>query len=106
MPFRSALRATKPLSLYDGRAHFALNFAMCAGAIAWCVSRVREPSWLELLAVPATLLYSNVVEYFIHREIMHKERPGLSILYRSHHREHHSFFTARDMAADTHKDFA
>jgi sterol desaturase/sphingolipid hydroxylase (fatty acid hydroxylase superfamily) len=103
---RPRLRSSKPLRYYDGRAHFALNFAMCAGGIAWCVSRLQSVMPLELLAIPATLLYANVVEYFIHREVMHKRRPGLGILYESHHREHHRFFTARNMGAESHKDYA
>jgi Fatty acid hydroxylase superfamily len=39
---------------------------------------------------------SNIVEYLVHRHIMHKEIPGLRAMYERHTRRHHRYFTIDD----------
>ena len=90
---------------YLGQLHFAFTSAVGWSALLYALSRVHAPSGLELLTIPITLLYANAVEYFGHRGPMHHRWPGLSLVHRRHTLEHHRFFTEREMAVESPRDF-
>lgn len=106
--FREELRRKLFRPGYSGRVHF--TSAMVAGilAVGLLLSRVDSPTWLELTAIPLTLLYANLVEYLGHRGPMHRryrELKLLSDMFQSHAAEHHIFFTRENMTADGHEDW-
>jgi hypothetical protein len=92
-------------SSYSHRRHLALSTAAGLLVVLAALSLVRRPSWLELLAIPLTLLYANLAEHLAHRFPLHHRLRGLEAVYRRHTLEHHRFFTARAMSVEQPRDF-
>ncbi len=104
LTFRTSYRAGISRR-YSGGAHFAftsLGSLLVMGALLW---RLSGPRPLELLTVPATFLFANLVEYLAHRGPMHHKRPGLGLLFTRHTLEHHRFFTHEAMACEGRRDY-
>lgn len=90
---------------YVGWAHFAFTTLACLGVIGFASSRVHQPSWLELLVVPAGFLIANLAEYLGHKGPMHHPRRGLRLIHTRHTVQHHHFFTRQAMACESPRDF-
>ena len=103
--FRSDYRLEHVPRFYSGWLHFAVTTTASLSIIAFAISRVVDPSWLELCAVPISFLVANLGEYSGHRGPMHRLRPPFGALYERHTRRHHRFYTHQAMAADSAKDF-
>ncbi len=94
----------EPPGWYRGWAHFWLTSCATVGAIAVCLIRVSDATWLEWLTVPVTLLYANVAEYLGHKGPMHRPWPFLSVIFR-HTTIHHRFYTRDQMEYAGPRDF-
>jgi sterol desaturase/sphingolipid hydroxylase (fatty acid hydroxylase superfamily) len=101
---RERLRAAIPDG-YSGRLHFAFTTMVAVGVIAGALLWVQAPSAAELTTVPVTFLYANLVEWLGHRGPMHRPMRGLRIVYQRHAIQHHAFFTAKTMRAESPRDF-
>ena len=55
--------------------------------------------------MPATFLVLNAGEWRIHRDILHKRTPPLTVLYDRHTPEHHMIFVTDDMAIRSTREF-
>ncbi len=102
--FRARHRATVG-ARYRGWLHFATTTIVSLAAIGVAISRVCEPSWRELAAVPVFFLVANLGEYFGHRGPMHHRRARLALIFERHTLQHHRFYTHVAMAAETPADF-
>jgi len=103
--YRSEWRSTGVGPRYSGWAHLAFTSLSCWAGIAFAISRIRHPSWAELATFPLGFLIANAAEYFGHRGPMHRPRWPLETIFRRHAVEHHQFFTHREMAYETSRDF-
>lgn len=103
--FRDAYRAEQLGPRYSGWAHFAFTSAGSLAVIAASLALIHDLAPLELLTVPATFLFANLVEYLGHRGPMHNRRRGLGLLYQRHTRQHHRYYTREAMRCDTARDF-
>jgi len=102
--FRAAYRA-QIAPAYDGLIHVALIY-LIGGATLWYAARhIHGPNWAEWLVVPATVLFANVFEWFLHAQVMHRPRPGFMGIYKRHTLAHHQFFTDHEPFHDTTRDF-
>lgn len=90
---------------YSGWAHFAFTFGASSALIAYGILQLRAVSVWEGLTVPLTFLYANFAEYFGHRGPMHHPRKFLGKIFERHTRQHHRFFTEREMAFGSSRDF-
>jgi hypothetical protein len=95
--FRQAFRREEIGPGYRGLVHAAFTFGLGTAVIVTAVLSLEDVGPLEWLAVPLTLLYANLSEYFGHRGPMHHPWRGLAIVYRRHAGQHHRFFTAAEM---------
>jgi len=103
--FRAAYRRNEIGARYSGWLHFAFTSTVCLVTIGISVARLEAVAPLEWLTVPVVFLYANLVEYLGHRGPMHHPVRGLRLLYTRHTRQHHRFFTDREMAFDDSRDF-
>jgi hypothetical protein len=103
--FRNQYRSETISPHYRGRLHFAFTSSVALSVIIWSVSRVHDPSWLELLTPLLTFLFANAAEYFGHRGPMHHKGRRLRILHKRHTLEHHRFYTHDAMIAESPRDF-
>ena len=91
---------------YNGWLHFSFTSMCSLAVIAFALSRLIQPTWRQLLIVPLTFIYANLVEYWGHRGPMHNPFRFLEIIYERHTREHHRYFTHDAMEAKSSRDFA
>lgn len=69
-----------------------------AGIVAAAAWQLEAVAPLEWLIVPAAFLFSNAVEYFIHRGPLHHKQEPLEIMFKRHTLLHHDYFRHDDMA--------
>jgi hypothetical protein len=103
--FRDEYRKRAIGPRYSGWLHFAFTTIACLAAIGFALSRVRQPSVLELATVPIAFLIANAAEYFGHKGPMHRAAPGLRLIFQRHTLDHHHFFTHESMACESSRDF-
>lgn len=102
--YRQAYRREHIGPCYSGRLHLGFVLAFTLGGIALCASQLESVQPLEWLAIPLTFFYANLVEYVGHRWVMHRQVPGLGLIYKRHAGQHHRFFTESDMSLDGWRD--
>jgi hypothetical protein len=93
---------------YSGIAHVALIYAIGVGATWFFVSHIHTPiSLLQWAVVPVVILVANVLEWAMHKYIMHRPRnnPIARAIYRRHTLMHHQFFTEHNYRIDAIRDF-
>jgi hypothetical protein len=103
--FRAAYRRDEIGARYSGRLHFAFTSTVCLVTIGISLLNLQAVTPLEWLTVPVVFLYANGVEYLGHRGPMHHPVRGLRLLYNRHTKQHHRFFTHREMAFEGNRDF-
>jgi hypothetical protein len=66
-----------------------------------CVALVRDLHAWQLATVPIVWLLSNMTEWRIHRDLLHKRTPPLQALYDTHTPVHHMIYVYEDMEIKT-----
>jgi len=90
-PSRADRRARLRTPGFSLRRHLGTFAALAAGAVAIAIWLARSARPIDLWIVPAYLVAANVIEYLIHRLLMH--RPiWPRAFYRSHTLSHHRAF--------------
>jgi hypothetical protein len=102
--FREGYRARHIGRRYSGVAHFLFTSLASLAVVAVAAAQLERPSALELLTVPITFLFANLVEYRGHKGPMHRPRRGLSLLFERHTRQHHRYFTHEAMSYEGARD--
>jgi sterol desaturase/sphingolipid hydroxylase (fatty acid hydroxylase superfamily) len=105
LQYREEYRRTRVQSWYRGRVHFLGCNLMLGGMAAGLLSQIHHWGAAEWCMVPLAFLYSNVMEYWAHRIPLHVPTPGLKVAYKAHGIQHHRFYTAEHMAAETPLDW-
>jgi hypothetical protein len=103
--YRAQYRAENIGRWYSGWLHFCFTTFGSLAVIAFAISRVRDPSWKELLILPIGFFIANAAEYFGHRGPMHRLQRYLGVIFRRHSVEHHHFFTYDQMSYESSRDF-
>ena len=91
---------------YYGLVHVGVMYAAGIGAIAWCVSRMQNPTWEWLLILPVAIA-GNFIEWGMHKHVMHRLRDVFAVraIYDRHTRQHHQYFTDNDHTIGSIKEF-
>lgn len=92
---------------YNGIVHVIVIYAIGATAMWIYAQFIQAPLWWEWMIVPATLLFCNIFEWFLHKYVMHRPHtnPGLRAIYDRHTLNHHQFFTDQEMRFRDHRDW-
>ena len=92
---------------YNGYLHVAIIYTIGFCAMFVYLSHLQNVQWWEWLAVPAVFLVSNVFEWWIHAQVMHRPRKwkGARAIYTRHMLMHHQFFTNDEMRFADHLDW-
>jgi hypothetical protein len=92
--------------LYNGLVHIGVMYGVGIAAIWYCVSHLQDATWEWLLVIPV-FLAGNLVEWFMHRYVMHRRINvfGLRAIYERHTRQHHQYFTDNEPTIDTTREF-
>ncbi len=105
LEFRERFRRERIPGYYNGVVHALLTLLLLGGSIVHHALLLQAPTALEWLTVPAVLVLSNLVEYWLHRGPLHHPVPGLQRIFEIHTREHHRFFTTKRAGFDSPRDF-
>jgi hypothetical protein len=73
--------------------------------IAIALATLDAVRWWEWLLVPVILMFLNVNEWHIHRNILHRRFWPLEVLFWRHTPEHHLIFVRDDMAMRSTQEF-
>lgn len=77
---------------------------LCATSVAGiaivvaALALLGRPGAWELLAVPASLLLANALEWRAHKGLLHRRTRGFEVLYDRHTPLHHRIYVTEDMA--------
>lgn len=84
---------------YNGYLHVAIIYLIGFCALFVYLSHLESVRWWEWLAIPVVFLASNVFEWWIHAQVMHRPRKwkGARAIYTRHMLMHHQFFTNEEM---------
>lgn len=90
-------RHVAPAGYRGGRHALFVALAGCT-MLAFTVAQlsateVQRLWWL----IPATLVLANIVEYLVHRHLMHRDTRLLRAMYERHALRHHRYFTREDI---------
>jgi sterol desaturase/sphingolipid hydroxylase (fatty acid hydroxylase superfamily) len=105
---REAFRAEQIAAIpgwYQPWLHLLFPSLVGLGTIAAALANVRDLRPVELLIVPLMLLLSNAVEWRIHKDVLHRRRPGAEVLYDRHTPIHHRLYVTEDMAMRSRREF-
>jgi len=101
--FRRALLSEYP-RWYSAWAHLAGTLTPGIAALALSIAFISELRPIELLAVPVTLVISNLSEWHAHRNLLHCRWPPAGVLYDRHTPEHHRIYRYGTMAIQSSKE--
>ncbi len=85
-------------SSYSPWLHLAATTGIGVLLLGLGIHGVHAVRFLELLAIPATVLFANAFEWRAHKDLMHRLREPMGFLYRRHTPEHHAVYVEDDMA--------
>lgn len=84
---------------------FYFVFLFCFLTLILAIFLLKIVSWFVLISmILFSVLFSNFVEYSVHRWPMHVPIPFFKKLYKSHSGEHHRYFTFEYMHIETKQD--
>ena len=92
---------------YNGYLHVAIIYVIGFSALFVYLSNLERVMWWEWLAIPVVLVVSNIFEWWIHAQVMHRPRKwkGARAIYTRHMLMHHQFFTNDEMRFADHLDW-
>lgn len=85
---------------YSPHGHLAATTGIgLAVLVTSVVMLARTPMrWTDGLVVPAVILFANYYEWRAHKDVLHKRRWPLEVLYDKHTPMHHVMYVEEDMA--------
>lgn len=94
---------------YSGWGHLASIFIPGLAVMAFCLSRIEQPTLWEVLFILPVLVFYNWNEWWLHRNAMHRPIKGLGgvlmPVFHRHTHQHHQYFTAQRMTYDTNREW-
>jgi hypothetical protein len=91
---------------YSGALHIGVIYVVGIAMISFCTSRLEAAGWEWLLVVPV-FFFSNLFEWWIHKNVMHRliDVWALRAIYDRHTRQHHQYFTDNEMTVDSTREW-
>lgn len=107
LSYRTYFREHEMSAHYKGGLHLFFMLIICISIIGICIATLDfgTLSIRQMLTVPMTFLYANLVEYFAHRYPMHHKYKGFGLVYKRHTGQHHRFFDEENMVCDSSNDY-
>jgi hypothetical protein len=93
---------------YHPGLHVLVIYAIGIAALTWFISQLQAPiTWYQWAVVPVVFVVSNIVEWAMHRYVMHRPRKNFIArsIYKRHTLNHHEFFTQENYTIDVIRDY-
>lgn len=88
----------------DGILYLIFVMLICLTCVVGAGIFLAPMSWFHWLFVGGSIVFSNFVEYMLHRFPLHRPLGPLKGVYKKHAGLHHRYFTADNMGIDDKKD--
>jgi hypothetical protein len=85
-------------------ARLGIFYALCLAAVIFALTLLQGVTFFQLLMIPATIVFANLMEYVIHRFPMHQLPQAIRSMYMSHSGIHHRYFTYKNMEIEKFSD--
>lgn len=93
---------------YSGPAHMVMILAMGLSTIWYCLMQIQDPAWYDWLIIPTVFVDANLLEWWIHKYVMHRPIKGFGgifmAIYERHTLAHHQFFNQHEPTMDNLRD--
>jgi hypothetical protein len=99
-PFRQQMLERIP-AWYSPWGHLAGTLGIGVVTLILAAPRLDAPRAFDFLTLPVAVVFSNLVEWFAHRHLMHHRRRPFSVLFDRHTPEHHRIYTDESMAIES-----
>jgi hypothetical protein len=85
---------------YSPYAHLASTTGIGAAVLALSLYEVGKASfrWTDFLVIPVVVAFGNFFEWLVHKDVLHKRRWPMEIIYDRHTPMHHMVYVEEDMA--------
>ena len=92
---------------YSPYAHLASTTGIGAAVLALSLYEVGQASfrWTDFLVIPVVVAFGNFFEWFVHKDVLHKRRWPVEVIYDRHTPMHHMVYVEEDMALRSVKEF-
>jgi hypothetical protein len=90
---------------YNPWAHLAGTTGVGIVVLVLAILNLHGIRPLELLIVPATFLFANAFEWWVHRNVLHRRFPLLKTIYEKHTPMHHGVYVTEDMEIASTREF-
>jgi hypothetical protein len=90
---------------YSPALHLAGTTGVGLATLVVSIAALHHVRAIELLAIPATLLLSNAVEWRSHRSVLHRRVWPVRVLYERHTPVHHTIYQYDSMAMGSSREF-
>jgi sterol desaturase/sphingolipid hydroxylase (fatty acid hydroxylase superfamily) len=101
---RDELLARVP-SWYTPYGHLAGTIGVGLATLALALYKLAPIRAIELVTIPMAFVFSNIVEWWAHKHVMHRRRRFMPVLYNRHTPEHHRVYRYGDMAIRSVREF-
>lgn len=89
---------------YHGGLHALWILTLSLGGAGWALAQAGW-GWSTGLSLWAALLVGHFGEWWLHKNVLHRRRPGVGMLWHRHTVEHHHYFTAEAMPVYAHREY-
>ena len=85
---------------YSPWAHLSATVGIGIVTLCLAAPRLHGPTSLDFITIPVALVFSNVVEWLVHKHLMHHRRRPFTVLFDRHTPEHHRVYRYENMAIE------
>ena len=85
--------------------HLAVPTTFGLAIVAAALMMLEDLTAWELVAIPATFIFANTVEWFAHRDLLHTRTWYAPVLYDQHTPRHHMLYTTDAMEIRDRREF-
>ncbi|MBX3234336.1 MAG: sterol desaturase family protein [Labilithrix sp.] len=92
---------------YSPYAHLAATTGIGLAVLVVSLAGVARATfaWTDLLVIPIVVLFANFFEWAVHRDVLHKRRWPVEVIYDRHTPMHHMVYVEEDMALRSVREF-
>jgi hypothetical protein len=90
---------------YSPYAHLAATTGIGLSVLVVSILMLHHVRWSDLLVIPVVIGFSNYFEWRAHKDVLHRRRWPLEVIYDKHTPMHHMIYVEGDMALRSVKEF-
>lgn len=102
--FRQEMLAAIP-SWYRPYFHLLVPSLFGLAAVVWGLANLQDVQWWEWCFFPVSYVFANMLEWFAHRDLLHKRQFWAAPLYDKHTPLHHRIYVTEAMGMKDPREF-